>query len=361
MASTSCVQSGNCNLITENRVPAEVVDFGTYTIYKDLPPLCNPVSSNFSTSEDGLWNCTLCGNDVKYMLPWVVDENGFMYFQFQEHDYISADWKNPTVGWGDSLPCAIPMPYLCQVFFDDGCTGVWTPLSMCNLVPGEFEAWCGVDAEQRFNYQVAKIHLCRLGLVNCTVKFKFEFFNVAFGTPYVTYYSEAYDTSSLPAFPYAEDCDLNLTLPVNCSPVVKLEGIYDDMDCAGFYYGAPSSAVGLWSGAGLPAALYRNIIGVYGKFYQVGYTYEVTKSTFGVPTSNFQSKTFEIRGRLVPPFVAEDLARIYGAKEVLVNGEATAYFYKDSEFSKQIANSRMWRLRPQFSTKKCQLYFGCTP
>ncbi len=308
--------------------------FDTYSIYVELPPLCDDGVKDLATSETGIWNCQLCGNDKAYFQPaWgCMDENNYLNFFFKEHDYISADWKNPTAGWYGTGAAQI----LCKAYYNDGCSGAWT---LIDVAAASHKAWAAVDVDERFNYQVIQLVNYIYTIDQC-MKFKFEFFNGGVN-PYITYYSDCFFATEEPP----------------CQAYLKIEGTYNDLDCEGYYYGIPKVAVGEYDS--LATAKYKNIVGVWGKLSLVGNDYEAQKNEFGELTANKVAKVSEIKGSPIPPYVAKQLARAFASDEVLVNENGKQYTLKDGSFNKGITDSNMWRLKAQLIESKCQLFFGC--
>lgn len=298
----------------------------TYAVYAELPPLCQDGVYDMATTANGIWNCSLCGNDKPYMPPLPVDENGFVYFFFREHDYLSADWRNPTYGWN-----GMPTSYLCKAYVDYGCTKEWEEVKAFSY--GEHEGINAVDADLGFNYQILKFNTAMYESEDCCVRFMFEFVNSS--GVYVTYYSEAYSINQ-----------------PDCRNIITLEGNYTKQDCDRYYYGQPSAYVG-------NLISYRNIVKLYGKLTLQGNDFDRQLNERGEVTASKISKSYQLQGTPIPPFLAKQLSRIFASSEIYIDYGSKIYIYKEGSFAKGITDSNMWRLKAQLTEPKCQLFFGC--
>ena len=286
------------------------------------------------------WNCNLCGNDLPYRIP--IGYNDYFQMQFQQPDPfngLSFNHIYGIFGWGTVL----------DAFVKDCCTdeyildGSGNPKSAQNYISGNYTLigeyittdWNGTQNLtniQQFQFSSNAIFndLAAQFQSECFYM-EFRFYDTNGG--YTTFYTEPYQF-------------------VGCKDTLYISGMYDLIDCYGYYHGMnfryyPNISLPfIFNNARrFPASLERVGFSIEKEF--VGNTFKTTSSSV--------TERFLLRTDRLPEKMAIYLVNLLASESVMIDG---IEYVCDGEVNKNNEIGSQWFIEATLRKRDCNKKFG---
>lgn len=283
-----------------------------------------------STNEADLWCNQKCSQDENYYQPFVVGDK--IYFQFTNNN--TAYWK--------VLPKII-----------NSITGA--------VIPSEslITTQTGTDADDNnyFNLVIdtttitAECWYLKIYLFECEVNDALYSDCVAASISGGATEEEAELECSI------ELCGEGVTEFISepfkleeCNNTLLIEGVYPKFDCNGKYYDVLT--VGDTPDV---ANIFRLKFRIPAELFEQNYSFESTLIN-NEKQSSTQRKVYQMLTQKLPPYVVEQVAAAFNAKEFYIDGEQ---YVPGAELQRNTETGLMWILNPQVSKICDNINFGC--
>lgn len=136
-----------------------------------------------------------------------------------------------------------------------------------------------------------------------------------------------------------------------CEKTLLLEGIYPAYDCNGKYYGQLS----VGSPPSIQASIYKAQIRIPAELNKQAFSFTNTVVN-GNKQSSKQKTVYQLLTPLLPPYVAEQIAVCFNAKQVFVNGME---FDSGPDLTKNNDEGQMWLINAKLTSDCQEINFTC--
>lgn len=298
-------------------VPQVPEDARSYSYRAPMPirRACPIVAPPFLLNEGDAWNCTLCGADQEFFIPYLYGD--ILPFQTNFADNYNT---NPAV-LNAGIKTTVSADWYVVIELQDG-----SGTTISDLADTFCSTYYVAYSEQYGSVQNFFVNtgLFPLGL-KCW-RLKITYLKVNQITSLV-------ETERVIYTEYHKEAN-------ECSSYVAIQSVYDTVDCSGNIYTLLENSLGVDT-----TTTYYNFLRFEGSVEFIGRSSEVTIETDRNKVIQQQlTKIFNVGAALIAPYFADMLHRVVSGSTVTVDGTE----YKNFTFDKNNDASRMWVALLQF-------------